>query len=240
MRRKDWSHERKRQSQKHLIKVRRKIRVRVRVRVSKNRLEVETSLLLALTLPHTPADTLLKLCRVLSPQPGRLYIRGTLIVGARKHRDDGEQNGLRCLHGRPALRGRFVAVFIFLGRVQDGNADFTVGIDWEIRVSRAVQVLLHSTEDFVLMWCDVICIEIYNSPRVSITYCSGGRGVIRTSSWEAYEDILTGRKVGRGRNHLYIKSVNGKDRKYTKFKVFIWIFAANQPTNNPRLTAESP
>lgn len=86
-------------------------------------------LILAQALAHTPTHPLLELGRVLAPQPGCLDVGGTLVVGAGQHRDHGEQDGLGGLDGRPALGSRFVAVLVFLGRVEDGDADFAVGID---------------------------------------------------------------------------------------------------------------
>ena len=86
-------------------------------------------LLLPLALPHTAAHPLLELGRILSPQPRSFYVCGTLVVRARQHGDDGQQNGLGRLNGRPALGGRLVAELVLLGRVQDGDADVTILVD---------------------------------------------------------------------------------------------------------------
>ena len=80
-------------------------------------------------LPHTPADPPLKLPPILPPQSRRLDIRRALIVRTRQHANHAEQNRLGRLHRRPALRGRFVAVFVVFGRVQDRDADFAGGVD---------------------------------------------------------------------------------------------------------------
>jgi len=80
--------------------------------------------------------TLLKLLRVLSPHLCSLNVCRTLIVRTTEHAYDAKQYRLRCLHGRPALRRRFIAIFVFFGRMQDGNADLAAFVDYEqLRVS---------------------------------------------------------------------------------------------------------
>lgn len=81
------------------------------------------------TIPHALPHTLLELCEIVPPQTRGLDVRRRLVVGARQHGDDGEQDCLWGLHGRPPLGGRFVAVLVLLGRVQDADAHVAVGVD---------------------------------------------------------------------------------------------------------------
>lgn len=85
--------------------------------------------LLLQTIPHTLPHPLLELSRIIPPQRRSLDIRRRLVVGARQHGDDGEQDGFGGLHGRPALGGGFVAVLVFFGRVQDRDAYVAVCVD---------------------------------------------------------------------------------------------------------------
>lgn len=76
--------------------------------------------ILAQTRPHARATPFAELLGVLAPQPGGLDVGGAFVVGTAQHADDGEDDSFGRLDGRPALRGRFVAVFVFFGRVEDG------------------------------------------------------------------------------------------------------------------------
>jgi hypothetical protein len=84
--------------------------------------DIYNRLVLPKTLPHALPDSFLEFLRIVPPQPRRLHIRRALVVGARQHRNHGQQNRLGRLHGRPALGRRLIAIFIFFGRMQDGDA----------------------------------------------------------------------------------------------------------------------
>jgi hypothetical protein len=90
------------------------------------------SLLILQTIPHTFPYPLLKLRRIISPQRRGLDIRWRLVIRTRQHADDREENRFGCLHRGPALRRGFVAVFVFLGGVQDRDAYFAVLVDWVV------------------------------------------------------------------------------------------------------------
>nr|POE53546.1 hypothetical protein CFP56_28768 [Quercus suber] len=87
-----------------------------------------------LTIPHAFPHALAELLAVLAPQLAGLDVRGAFVVGAAEHADDGEQDGLGGLHGRPALRGGLVAVLVVFGRVQDTDADDAGFVDWRVGV----------------------------------------------------------------------------------------------------------
>jgi len=75
---------------------------------------------------------------LLSKQPRRLDIRGALVVRRVEQADGAQQDCLGCLDGRPSLGGCFVACFVFLGRVEDGDAEaavrIDVGVEWDRRL----------------------------------------------------------------------------------------------------------
>lgn len=64
------------------------------------------------TIPHALPHTLLELGRIVPPEPRGLDVCRTLVIRARQHGDDAEQDRLWRLDGRPALGGGFVAVFV--------------------------------------------------------------------------------------------------------------------------------
>lgn len=87
-------------------------------------------LILAQTLPHTlptPSPVVLVLAFLLLTQhPRCLDVCGALLVGAIEQADDAEEDRLGGLDGTPALGGGLVTVLVFLGRVQDGDAQLAV------------------------------------------------------------------------------------------------------------------
>lgn len=96
-------------------------------------------LLLTQTLPDALAHPLLELLGILPPQTRCFHVRRALVVRARQHGNHGEKDRLRGLHGRPAFCGGLIAVFVFLRGVQDGDADFAVGVDLKHFVRKQVQ-----------------------------------------------------------------------------------------------------
>lgn len=138
-----------------------------------------TKLLKLQTIPHALPHMLLELGRILPPQPCRIRIRRTLVVRTRQHRDDAQQDGLGRLHGRPALGGGFVAPFVFFGRVQDRDADFAVGVDWQVVCNQ-----------YVLYLCGEKRGRGWGS---RMTYCLGGRWGFRSASWAGGGGIRVGR-----------------------------------------------
>lgn len=88
----------------------------------------------------TPPPKILMLALPLLPKhSGSLNIGGTLIVGAVKQADDAEQDCLGGLYGCPALRGRLVAVFVFFGWVEDGDAELAVFVDIGMERNRVLK-----------------------------------------------------------------------------------------------------
>lgn len=134
-------------------------------------------LILPQTLPDTPPNPPLKLLRILPPQPRRLDIGRTLVVWARQHRNHGDQNRLRRLHGRPPLRSGFVPVFVFFGGVEDGDAHFAVGVDYTLTVSTST----------VAWFVDTLGEEAYYSDE---------RWAFQISSSAAYAGTQSERKGG--------------------------------------------
>jgi hypothetical protein len=82
------------------------------------------------TLPNIPPHDLLILGPPLPPHARRIHIRWTLIIRLRKHTHHTNQNLLHALDRGPALARLFVLVRIIAGRMEDGYADFAVGIDY--------------------------------------------------------------------------------------------------------------
>lgn len=85
---------------------------------------------------------------ILSPHLCSVHVGGTFIVGATQHADDGDEDGLRRLHGRPSFRSRFISILVVFGRVEDGDADFARGVevgmeDWgfELHLGREKRIL---------------------------------------------------------------------------------------------------
>jgi len=56
-----------------------------------------------LAIPDALPDPLSELLWILPPQLSGLDIRRTLVIGTAEHRDDGYEDRLWCLHGRPTL-----------------------------------------------------------------------------------------------------------------------------------------
>ena len=76
-------------------------------------------LFLPQTRPDIRSTPLLELFRILPPQPRRLHIRRTLIVGATQHTDHTQKNGFGCLNRRPPFTGGFVTVWVVGRRMED-------------------------------------------------------------------------------------------------------------------------
>lgn len=94
-------------------------------------------------IPDTLAHALLELCWIIPPQACSLDVSGRLVVWARQHGYDGEENGFGCLDGGPAFGGRFVAVLVFFGRVEDRDADFAVRVDFAVLVGHVARSSMH-------------------------------------------------------------------------------------------------
>lgn len=82
---------------------------------------------------QTPANLVANLALIFSPSlPPHLrglHIGRTLIVGLSQHAHDRDENLLYALNGRPSLRSVLVVVGIIAGRMQNGDADGSIGVD---------------------------------------------------------------------------------------------------------------
>lgn len=68
------------------------------------------------------------LCSIALPRT-HVDVGSALNVGLGEHAEDREQHAAHTLYGRPALAGRLVPQRIVAGRVQDRDADGSVGVD---------------------------------------------------------------------------------------------------------------
>ena len=82
-------------------------------------------------LPNIRLDPTLKLRPPLPPHPSRIHIRRALIVRLGDHAHHADENLLDALDRAPALRGLLVVVRVVAGRVQDGDANDAVGVDYK-------------------------------------------------------------------------------------------------------------
>jgi len=82
------------------------------------------------TIPHTPPHPLLELFPILPPELACLDVRRALVVRAAEHTNHGEEDRLGGLDGRPALACFLIPVLIVFWWVEDGDADFTVRVDY--------------------------------------------------------------------------------------------------------------
>lgn len=80
------------------------------------------------TLLDIRPHNLLVLVPLLSPHARRIHVGWALIVGLRQHAHDAYQDLFNALYRRPSFRGLFVVHGVFAGCVEDGYADFAVGV----------------------------------------------------------------------------------------------------------------
>lgn len=80
-------------------------------------------------LPDLITNLPLILASAFSPHFCRFDISRTFVIGFCQHAHDGDQDFLHTLNGRPPLGGMLVMVRIITGRMKNGYADSSVGID---------------------------------------------------------------------------------------------------------------
>lgn len=80
---------------------------------------------------HLIPNLSLILRSAVTPHLSSLNISRALIIRLSKHAHNRDEDLLHALDRRPALRGMFVVVRVIAGGMEDGDADSSVGIDYE-------------------------------------------------------------------------------------------------------------
>lgn len=100
-------------------------------------------LILSQALPHalsaTSSEILVLALSLLTQHARSLHVGRALVVGAVEETDSAEQNRLRRLDRTPAFGSSFVAVLVFLGRMEDGDAQLAVLVDVWVEGNRVLE-----------------------------------------------------------------------------------------------------
>lgn len=101
------------------------------------------------SLAHLVPDLLLVLGPSLTPHLGRLDVGGALVVWFSEHAHDRDENLFHALNGRPALGGMFIVVRVISRRVENRDADGSVGVYY---VTEQIVSVRAQQKQFVA-WC---------------------------------------------------------------------------------------
>ena len=104
----------------------------------------------------------------------RVDVCGTFHIWLREHGEDGQEDLLHGLDGRPALGGALVLIGVIAGRMEDGDAHFPIRIDWGGRHDEMVVYIVLYVLVCVCVWM-LLCVNLF--PVVLFYFIYKGKDV---------------------------------------------------------------